>query len=160
MTYSESLKPIFFVEQWEVKVAKIILLQKVMLHYGKKSVFWSFNIFGYLSFTTVRRQKIRFNSATVATHSFLHSQSQWWMYKIFKHRKVPCLDETHIKLQWYSIFPSLFFLFLILQRNVFPLQLCHQTSAIYRTPTFTKPIKPNIGLWMSSEPSTESLQIV
>jgi len=23
-----------------------------------------------------------------------------------------------------------------------------------------KPIKPNIGLWMSSEPSTESLQIV
>ena len=34
-----------------------------------------------------------------------------------------------LKLQWYNIFPSLFFLFLILQRNFFPLRLRHQTSA-------------------------------
>ena len=33
---------------------------------------------------------------------------------------------THIKLQWYNIYPSLF---LLLQRNFFPLRLCHQTSA-------------------------------
>jgi len=29
------------------------------------------------------------------------------MYKIFKHRKfpcIPCLKEMHIKLQWYSFF--------------------------------------------------------
>jgi len=46
------------------------------------------------------------------------------MYKIFKHREhpcTPCLGETHIKLQRY-IFPSLFFLFLILQHNFFPLR--------------------------------------
>jgi len=54
------------------------------------------------------------------------------MYKIFKHHKLPCilcLGETHIKLQWYNIFPQLFFLFLILQRTFFPLWLRHQTSA-------------------------------
>jgi len=39
------------------------------------------------------------------------------------------LEETHIKLQWYNIFPSLFFFFLILQFNFFPLRLRHQTSA-------------------------------
>jgi len=36
------------------------------------------------------------------------------MYKIFKHRKlrcIPCLGETHIKLQAYNTFPSLFFPF-------------------------------------------------
>jgi len=33
-----------------------------MLHYGKKCLFWSFIIFGYLSFTTVMWQKIGFNS--------------------------------------------------------------------------------------------------
>jgi len=36
------------------------------------------------------------------------------MYKIFKHRKHPCigcLEETHTKLTWYNIFPSLFYLF-------------------------------------------------
>jgi len=50
------------------------------------------------------------------------------MYKIFKHRKLPCdtcMGETHIKLQWYNIFPLLFFL---LQRNFFPRWLHHQTS--------------------------------
>jgi len=54
------------------------------------------------------------------------------MHKIFKHRKlpcIPCLEETHIKFQRYNIFPSLFFLFMILQCNFFPLWLRHQTSA-------------------------------
>ena len=37
--------------------------------------------------------------------------------------------KMHIKLQWYSIFPALFFLFLIMQCNFFPLQLRHETSA-------------------------------
>jgi len=43
-------------------VVKIILLQKVILLYGKRSLSWSLILFGYLSFTTVRRQKIGFNS--------------------------------------------------------------------------------------------------
>jgi len=54
------------------------------------------------------------------------------MYKIFKHRKlpcIPCLGETHIKLRWYNIFPTLFFLFLLLQRNFFSFRLCLQSSA-------------------------------
>ena len=74
-------------------------------------------IFDYLSITTVRGKKSRFQ--------------QLWMYKIFKHRQlscIPCLGETHTKLQWYSIFPSLFFLLLLLQSNFFPLLLLHQTS--------------------------------
>ena len=51
------------------RVAKIILLQKVMLHYGKKSLFWSLIIFGCMSSAMVRGQKNRFQ--------------QLWMYKIF-----------------------------------------------------------------------------
>ena len=39
----------------------MILLQKVILHYGKRSLFWSLIIFAYLSFTMVRGQKIGFN---------------------------------------------------------------------------------------------------
>jgi len=53
------------------------------------------------------------------------------MYKIFKHRKIPripCLEETYIKLQWCNI-PSLVFLLLLIQRNFFRLRLRHQTSA-------------------------------
>ena len=102
-----------------------------MLHYGKKSLFWSFIIFGYLSFTTVREQKSRFQ--------------QLWMYKIFKHRKlpcIPCLGETHIKLQWYNIFPSIFSFFLFCNATFFhsgyvikpPPQ---PNSAIYGAPLFT-----------------------
>jgi len=41
---------------------KIVALQKVMLHYGKKRLFWSLIIFGCLSFITVRGQKISVNS--------------------------------------------------------------------------------------------------
>ena len=43
-------------------VVKIISLQKVILHLGKRSLFWSSKIFAYLSFTTVRGHKIGFNS--------------------------------------------------------------------------------------------------
>ena len=42
-------------------VVKIIVLQMVMLHYGKISLFSSLIIFAYLSFTTVREQKIGCN---------------------------------------------------------------------------------------------------
>ena len=69
----------------------------MILYYGKKSLFWSLIIFGYLNFTTVRGQKNGFQ--------------QLWMYKVFKRRKlpwIPCLRETHIKLQWYSIFLHFF----------------------------------------------------
>ena len=100
-------------------VVKIIVLQKVILHYGKKSLFWTLIIFGYLSFTMVRGQKYRFQ--------------QLWMYKVFKHRKLPCIPcfgEMHIKLHWYKFFRSLFFIFFLLQRNFYPLRLHHQTSTI------------------------------
>ena len=56
---------------------------------------------------------------------------QWWMYTIFKHRKhlwIRCLVEAHIYLQ-YKFFFLCFFPFILLQRNFFPLQLRHQTSA-------------------------------
>ena len=112
----------FCVKQWELNGRpsknNFSLLQKVILHYGKKSLVWSLIIFGYLSFTTVRGQKNR--------------SQKLWMYKIFKHRKLPCipyLGETHMKLQWYNTFPSFFSLFLHLQRNFFSLRLHHQTSA-------------------------------
>jgi len=110
-------------------VAKIILLQKVMLHYGhsKKNLFWSLVIFGCLSFTTIRGQKNRFQ--------------RLWMYKIFKHRELPCIPcfgETHIKLQWlwYNIFSSLFFLFLILHSG-YVIKPPQPSSAIYGAPPFT-----------------------
>ena len=108
-------------------VAKIILLQKVMLHYGKKNLFLSFVIFVCLSFTTVRGQKNRLQ--------------QLCMYEIFKHRKLPCVPcwgETHIKLQWYNIFPSLFFLFFITKLLSTPVTSSKlrylQSSAFYRQP--------------------------
>ena len=62
MTQPESLKLIFCVEQWELNGSKNNFTAKVTLHYSKRSLFWSLIIFGYLSFTTVRGQKIRFNN--------------------------------------------------------------------------------------------------
>jgi len=63
-----------------------------MLHYSKKSILKIFKM--------IQGQKDRFQ--------------QLWIYKIFEHRKlpcIPCLGETHIKLQWYDIYPSLIFIF-------------------------------------------------
>jgi len=59
-------------------VVKIIFLQKVILHYGKRSLFWSLIIFGYLSFITVRGQKNRFQ--------------QLWMYKFLNIANIHALD--------------------------------------------------------------------
>ena len=102
----------------------------MMLHYGKKSLFWSLNIFGYLSFTTVRGQK--------------NSFQQLWIYKIFEHRKlpcIPCLGKTHIKLQWYNIYSSLFFLFLLCNATFchsgYVIKPPHPSSTIYGAPPFT-----------------------
>jgi len=67
------------------------------------------------------------------------------MHKIFKHRKlshIPSLGETHIKLQWYNIFPSLFSFSCFYNATFFhsgyvikPLQPC---STICRAPPFTR----------------------
>jgi len=99
-----------------------------MLHYGKKSLFWSFIIFGYLGFTTVRGQKNRFQ--------------QLWMYTISKHRKhlcIPCLGATHIKLQWYNIFPTIFSLFWFCNSTFFQsgyvIKPPQPSSAFYRQPS-------------------------
>ena len=84
----ESLKPIFCIQQWEVNGSK-----------NKKSIL-KFYTFWLSEFHNDSGTKNRFQ--------------QLWMYKNFKHRKlpcIPCLGEAHIKLQWYNIFPSLFFLF-------------------------------------------------
>ena len=101
----------------------------MILHYGKKSLFWSLIIFGYLIFTTVRGQKNRFQ--------------RLWMYKIFKHRKlpcIPCLGETHFKSQWY-IFPSLFSFFCFCNATFFHsgyvIKPPQPSSAIYGAPPFT-----------------------
>ena len=109
-------------------VVKIIVLQKVILHCGKKSLFWSLIIFGYLNFTMVRGQKIGFNSFECIKFlniANFHAFHVW---------------GKHVKLQWY-IFPSLFFIFLFLQRNFYPLRLRRQTSAtssaIYSASPFT-----------------------
>ena len=51
--------------RWEMRTrtaVKMILLQKVSLHYGERSLFWSLMVFPCLSFTTVGGQKIGFNS--------------------------------------------------------------------------------------------------
>jgi len=73
------------------------------------------------------------------------------MYKIFKHRKLPCLGEMHINLQWYSIFPSLFSFFWFCNATFFhpghvikPLQ---PSSAIYRAPPFTGNLSEIIRYW-------------
>ena len=106
--------------RWAMKtnyklVVKINLLQKVILHYGKKGLFWSLIFFGCLSFTTVWGQKIGFNSSECIKFlniTNVHAFHVW--------------GKCIFKLQWYNIFLSLFFL---LQRNFFPLRLRHQTYA-------------------------------
>jgi len=66
-----------------------------MLHNGKKSVFWSFKIFSYLSFTTVQDKNIGFNSCDcinflnilnfhVQGVSQLLKQSDWAQIQDFK----------------------------------------------------------------------------
>ena len=68
------------------------LLQKVILRYGERSLFWSLIIFGYLSFTTVRGRKIGFNSCEFMKFlniANVHALDVWVMrilicnYKVF-----------------------------------------------------------------------------
>ena len=110
-------KPIFCVEQWEVNGGKNNCTAKGDIAPRLKKSVFKFDNFWLSEF-----------------HNGLGTKKklQLWMYKIFKHCKlscIPCFEETHNKLQWYNIFPSLFFFVLLLQRNFFPLLLRHQTSA-------------------------------
>ena len=87
-------------------IVKVILLQTMILHCGKTSLFWSMIIiFGYLSFTTVRGQKNRFQ--------------QLWIYKILNianfhafhvwgKRILSCNDTTFI-LHFFSFCNATFF---------------------------------------------------
>ena len=53
----------------------------MILHYGKRSLFWSVIIFGYLSFTTGRGQKIGFNrceSTKFLNIANIHALDVWW----------------------------------------------------------------------------------
>jgi len=65
---------------------------------------------------------------------------QLWMYKFFKYRqlpRIPCLRETLIKLQWYNIFPSLFFLFIAFTKQLFSTPVT--SSNLYnQAPLFTE----------------------
>jgi len=115
---------IFCVEQWELNGSKNNCTAEVIVHYRQKCVFSSLVISSYLSFTTVRWQKNRFQ--------------QLWMYKNFKHRKppcIPCLRETHINLQWNNIFPSLsFFCFF---HSGYVVKPPPPSPAVYGAPPFT-----------------------
>jgi len=98
-----------------------------MLHYGKKKSILKFDNFWLPEFHNGSGTKNRFQ--------------QLWMYKIFKHRElpcIPCLGETHIKLQWYNIFPSLFFLFWFCNATFFHsgyvIKPPQPSSAFYRQP--------------------------
>ena len=89
----------------------------MILHYGKKKTILKFDNYWLSELHNGSGTKNRFH--------------QLWMYKIFKHHKLPCipwLGEMHVKLQWYNISPLLF---LLLQHKFFPLRLWlrHQTSA-------------------------------
>jgi len=101
----------------------------VILHYGKKSLFWSLKIFGYLSFTTVRGQKIGLNSCVCVDFlniANFHAFHVW---------------GKHIMLQWHNIFPSLFFLFCYCKATFFHSSFIikppQPSSAIYGAPPFT-----------------------
>ena len=119
-------------------------MQKVTLHYGKRSLFWSLINFPYLSLTTVQGQKNRFQ--------------QLWKYNFFKHRKlsyITCLREAHIQLQWENISPLHLFLFFLLQLNLFPLRLHHQRSANKICPDALAPsFTSNLTLWCANTKQT------
>jgi len=70
---------------------KIVALQKVMLHYGKKRLFWSLIIFGCLSFITVRGQKISVNSC--AFIKFLNF-ANFHAFHVWGKRISSCNDTT------------------------------------------------------------------
>jgi len=102
----------------------------VLLHYGKKRLFWSLIFFGYLSFATVQGQTNRFQ--------------QLCMHKIFLNHKlprIPCLGETHIKLQWYTIFLLLFYFYCFCNttflHSSYVIKPPQPSSAIYGAPPFT-----------------------
>jgi len=72
-----------------------------------------FDIFGYLSFTMVRGQKIGFNSCEFI--KFLNI-GNFHAFHVWGKRILSCSDTTFI---------LHFFIFLLLQRNFFLLRLCH-----------------------------------
>ena len=99
------------------------LLQKVILRYGERSLFWSLIIFGYLSFTTVRGRKIGFNSCEFMKFlniANVHALDVWVMRILICNNKV---------------FSFPFFCLFLLQCNFFPLR-CQEkflTSAKFLT---------------------------
>jgi len=76
------------------------------------------------------------------------------MYKIFKHRQlpcIPCLGETRIKLQWCNIFPSLFFSFFDFATQLFSTPVM-SSNLCNQAPLFTElrllqatPHRPNVN---------------
>jgi len=101
-----------------------------MLYYGKKSLFWSFIIFGYSSFTTVRGQKNRFQ--------------QLWMYKIFNianfhvfhvwGKRILSCNDTTLFLHFFSFF---WFCNATFFHSVYVIKPPQPSSAIYGAPPFT-----------------------
>ena len=106
---------------------KIIALQKVMLHYGKKSLFWSLIIFGYLSFTMVRGQKIGFYSCEFIKFLNIANLHVWGKHIL------SCNDTTFI-LHFFSFFCFCNATFFYSGYVIKPLQ---PSSAIYGAPPFT-----------------------
>ena len=123
MTLPESLKPIFCVEQWEPNGSKNKFIAKGdILHYGKRSLFWSLIIFPYLSFTTVWGQKNWFQ--------------QLWKYTFFKYRKLPYITDYMFAWSAYSVAMRKHFSFTFVPFVFFATQL-------FSTPVTSSKIRPD-----------------
>jgi len=106
-------------------VVKIILLQKVIFHYGKRNLFWSFIIFAYQSFKTVRGQKIGFNSCECM--QFLNIANIWGKRIFICNKKKFFLCFFPV----YSFCNATFF------HSGYVIKPPQPSSAIYGAPPFT-----------------------
>jgi len=95
-----------------------------MFHNGKKSLFWSFIIFGYLSFTTVREQKIGFNSCECI--KFLNI-ANFHVFHVWAKRILSCNDTTYF-LHFFSFCNATFF------HSGYVIKPPQPSSAFYRQP--------------------------
>jgi len=109
-----------------------------MLHYSKKSVFWSFTIFGYLSFTMVRGQKIGFNSGECI--KFLNI-TNFHVFNVWVKRILSCNDTTFF-LHYFSFFcfcNATFF------HSGYAIKPPQPSSAIYGAPPYTGNLSDNLS---------------
>jgi len=101
----------------------------VILHHGKKSLFWSLIIFGYLSFITVRGQKIGFNSCECVKFvniANFHASHVWG-------KRISSCNDTTFFLHIFSFFC---FRNAISFHSGYVFKPLQPSSAIYEPPPF------------------------